>query len=123
MFFGKYMSSIGKLILDRAVLPHLQLLDWQDKIDLPSSLFDALVNSSIQHLKIYRASLSKVYTISPPYLQPSQSWPLRSLHLELLPAVSTSFQLDVSKLCTNLLHLCASSLEALTWRYVPFCES
>ena len=114
-YFGSYVASIQLLLADRTVLPHLELLDWEDNVSLQQSFFDAIVNSTIQHLKIYRASIDKLFTISPPQTQPSRIWPLRSFHLELTPALTTAFNLNVSRLCTSLLHLCAPTLESLTW--------
>lgn len=113
-FFGSYLTSIQDLLSNRTVLPHLELLDWEDMITLQPSFFDAIAESAIQHLKVYRVRVNKVFTVNMPRFQPSRSWPLRSLYLEVIPAMSNS-KLDVSCLCTSVLQLCAPTLQSLTW--------
>ena len=113
-FFGSYITSIQDLLSNRTVLPHLELLDWEDMIALQPSFYDAITCSSIQHLKLYRVNVDKMFTINPPQSQPSRAWQLRSLYLELIPAMGNS-KMDVSRLCTSMLHVCAPSLRSLTW--------
>lgn len=83
-------------------------------ITLQPSFFDAIANSTIQHLKVFRVRVDKLFTINLPQSQRSRSWPLRSLYLEIFPAMN-SRKLDVSDLCTSMLHVCAPSLQSLTW--------
>lgn len=109
-----YIPSIQDLLSNRSVLPHLELLDWEDNIALQPLFYDAIANSAIQHLKLYRVRVDKLFTVSPPLSQSSGSWPLRSLYLEIFPAFS-NFNLDVSRLCTSLLQICAPTLQSLTW--------
>ena len=111
-FFGSYITSIHLLLSNRTVLPHLELLDWEDKFALQPSFYDAIANSNIRHLKVYRVYADKSFTIDQPQSQPS--WPLRSLYLEILPAIGNR-DLDVSGLCTSILRICAPSLRSLTW--------
>lgn len=113
-FFGSYLTSIQDLLSNRAVLPHLELLDWEDKIALQPSFYDAIAHSTIQHLKLKRVGVDKMFTINPPQSQPSRTWPLRNLHLEIIPAMS-DIDLDVSGLCISMLCVCAPSLQSLTW--------
>ena len=113
-FFGAYLTSIQDLLSNRTVLPHLELLDWEDRITLRPPFFNAIANSTIQHLKLYRVQVDKLFTINPPQSQPSRSWPLRSLHLEIIPALNNR-HLDVSRLCTSMLQVCAPSLQSLIW--------
>lgn len=113
-FFGSYIPSIQDLLADRSVLPHLELLDWEENIALQPLFYDAIANSTIQHLKLYRVRVDKVFTVSPPLSRLSGSWPLRSLHLEIVPAMS-NLDLDVSGLCTSILQVCAPNLQSLTW--------
>ena len=111
---GKYYTSIQNLLSNRTVLPHLELLDWEDRISLQPSFFDAIAQSTIQHLKIYRIHVDKLFTINVPTFQPSRSWQLRSLYLDVLPAMS-NLELDVSCLCISILRACAPTLQSLTW--------
>ena len=113
-FFGSYIPSIQYLLSNRIVLPYLDLLDWEDMIALQPSFFDAIAQSTIQHLKLFRVRVDKLFTISPPQSQPSRAWPLQSLYLEILPALG-NMELDVSRLCTSMLRVCAPSLRSLTW--------
>ena len=113
-FFGSYIPSIQDLLSKRSVLPHLELLDWEDNIALQPPFYDAMANSTIQHLKLNRVRVDKVFTVSPPLSQLSGSWPLRTLHLEPVPAMS-NFDLDLSRLCTSLVQVCAPNLQSLTW--------
>lgn len=113
-FFGSYITSIQDLLSNRTVLPHLELLDWEDMIALQPSFFDAIAQSTIQHLKLFRVHVDKLFTVSPPQSQPSRAWPLQSLYLEIMPAWG-NMDLDVSRLCTNILRICAPSLRSLTW--------
>ena len=114
MFFGSYLSSIVSLLGSRTTMPHLQYFDLEDSIVLQPSFFDALVNSSIQHIKLDRIKVDKAFVIPPPLSQPSKSWPLQSLQLDVHPAMGDP-DIDVSRLCTSLLHACAPTLENLTW--------
>ena len=113
-FFGSYIPSIQSLLSNKTVLPHLELLDWEDRIVVQPLFYDAIANSTIQHLKLYRVPADKVFSINPPHSRSSGSWPLRSLYLEIMPAMS-NIDLDVSLLCTSMLRLCAPSLQSLTW--------
>ena len=113
-FFGLYIPCIQDLLYNRTVLPHLELLDWEDRTPLQPHFFNSIANSAIQHIKLFRTPVDKVFTISAPQSQPSGSWPLQNLHLEIVP-VMTNVDLDVSRLCTSLLQACAPSLRSLTW--------
>ena len=112
--FGSYISSIQSLLRNRIVMPHLELLHWEDKILLQPSFYDALADSNVQHLKLNRVPVSKAFAVNPPRSQSSGSWPLRSLHLEIIPDMR-NHDIDVSLLCTSILHVCAPSLQSLTW--------
>ena len=113
-FFGSYLTSIQFLLSNRTVLPHLELLDWEDMITLQPSFYDAIAHSTIQHLKLYRLRVDKLLTIIPPQSQPSLSLPLRCLHLEIIPVMG-KIKVDVSRLCTSMLYVCAPSLHSFTW--------
>lgn len=82
-------------------------------IVLQPSFYDAIAQSTIQHLKLFRVRVAKLFTIGQPPSQPSRAWSLRSLYLEVTPAMGR-IQPDVSGLCTSILRLCAPSLRSLT---------
>lgn len=112
-FFHSYLTSIQYLLSHRTILPHLELLDWEDMITLQPSFYDAIAHSTIQHLKLYRVRVDKQFTINPPQSQLSRSWPLRSPHLEIIPVMG-KIKVDVSRLCTNMVYVCAPSLHSFT---------
>lgn len=111
---GSYIPSIQNLLFNRGVLPYLEPLDWEDNIALQPLFYDAIANSTIQNLKLYRVRVDKLFIVSPPRYPLSGSWPLRSLHLETIPAMS-NIDLNVSRLCTSLLQIRAPNLQSLTW--------
>ncbi len=113
-FFGSYLTSIQDLLSNRTALPHLELLDWGDGITLQPAFYDAIAHSTIQHLKIYRLRVDKLFTINLPQSQSSRSWPLRSLYLGIIPAMGNRYA-DVSRLCSSILSACAPNLQSLTW--------
>ena len=112
--FGTYYTSIQDLLSSRTVLPHIEYFDWEDRITLQPSFFHALAQSTIQHLKICGIHVDKLFRIDMPTSHPSRSWPLRSLYLDVLPAMS-NLELDVSCLCTSILQACAPTLQSLIW--------
>lgn len=115
MFFGSYLPSIQSLISNRAVLPHLELLDFEDRATLSPSFFNAIIRSTIQHLRLNRVGVNKVFTVNNPLSHSTQSSRLRSLYLDIIPSFGTITEIDTSPLSLSLVHLCASTLEALTW--------
>ena len=114
--YDVYLECIENILSDGISLPNLELLDWEDKIALPPSFFNALASSSIQHLKLFRVSIEEEFTIVPPGTLGTRGWPLRSLHLEILPGIPRSGKFGTSTICNSILRLCASTLESLTWQ-------
>lgn len=113
-YFKIYLPIIQRILSTPNVLPHLELLDWEDIICLPRSFFDDLTRSHIQHLKIFRACVGEDFTIGP-LDRLATSLPLRTLHLELLTQVHKMGELNLAPLSASLLRLCAPTLESLTW--------
>lgn len=113
MFFGRYIPAI-ELILVHA-LPHLELLDFEDKVPIPKSFFNALTCSSIQHLKLYRVNISEEFEIQMPQALVHRGWPLRTLHLELIWRIRGGTRGRTAPLCASILRLCAPTLESLIW--------
>ncbi|CAF9925270.1 MAG: hypothetical protein HETSPECPRED_005792 [Heterodermia speciosa] len=118
-FYGKYIPSIQR-ILDPVVLPHLELLDWKDKIPLPQSFFETLATSHIKYLKIFRVALNKQFDIATQLPSASRRWPLRTLHLELTRNCQTSKTISGSPLCASILRLCSATLENLSLSSLDF---
>ncbi|KAL8838638.1 MAG: hypothetical protein Q9170_002046 [Blastenia crenularia] len=108
-YFDSYLSSIESLLLKPAVLPHLELLDWEDTVSLQPSFFDAMAKSTARHLKIKGPSVSYPFRVNT-----SNPWPLRSLNLEMFVNFK-DLELDMSPLYTSLLCSSASTLKSLEW--------
>ena len=111
-FFGKYIPNIQRL-LNPVVLPNLELLDWEDKIALSQSFFEALVSSRIKYLKLYRVKLNKQFDITAQSVSTTHSWPLRTLYLELISSYFSKKKINTAPLSVSLLCLCSRTLEDL----------
>lgn len=112
-FYDDYLPKLQRLIYNKVILPHLESLDWRDKIALPPLFFERLPLTNIQHLRLFGAMVSEAFEISLP--QMSKGWPLRSLYLDVFPDIDEDSPSTYS-ICASLLRLCASTLESLTWR-------
>jgi F-box domain len=113
MFFDNYIPAIQYIL---PLLPHLELLDWEDRIDLSRDFFQTILLSHFQHLKLFRVAVADEFQVSIPKTLTSRGWPLRSLYLEL----NASFRhhdkhRSVLPLSISLLRACAPTLESLTW--------
>lgn len=115
MFFDVYIPAIGGLLSSLRTMPHLELLDWEDKVVLSRSFFTELASSSIKHLKLFQVQVDGEFGIELPSALGRRKWPLQTLHLELSPSLHKLGQLSTSMLCESILGLCASTLESLTW--------
>ena len=112
-FFDVYLPKIQLLLGSKIVLPHLESLDWRDKIALPRSFFERLPSTSIQHLRLFRVKVSEAFEINLP--RPSKGWPLRTLYMEVVSGFDGD-KPNTSLMCASILRLCAPTLESLTWR-------
>lgn len=121
LFFGLYLPTI-EVILSWA-LPHLELLDIQDHVPLPQSFFNAMACSPIQHLKLYRVTVSEEFEIALPERLALRGWPLRTLHLELHWRILGERRGSTAPLCASILRLCAPTLEKLTWMTLSVGQS
>ncbi len=113
LFFGVYLPSIQHIL--QSTLPHVELLDWEDKIPVPRSFFQALTCSSIQHLKLFRISVDEEFEIDLPERLAHCGWPLRTLDLEVQCDMHVKDKFSTSPLCASILRLCAPTLESLKW--------
>ncbi|CAF9934399.1 hypothetical protein IMSHALPRED_009694 [Imshaugia aleurites] len=118
-FFAGYMSTLQGL---RPALPHLELLDWQDKIAIPRSFFNSIAYSHIQHLKLSRVFVEDEFQLALPNAGGSGAWPLRSLDLELEPSLEKLNVFSTLPLCASILRSCATTLETLKWNAMPRFE-
>jgi len=114
-FFGAYLPRIQSLLRSRIGLPHLELLDWEDKVVLSKSFFDDLTLSSIKHLKLFRVSIDEEFELAPTNALLPQGLSLRTLHLEVIWSMVAGKTGRTGPLCASILRLCAPTLESLTW--------
>lgn len=120
-YFGSYIKAIQyTIILGNYTLPHLELLDWEDMAALPRSFFDDLALSGIQHLKLFRVSVSSQFQIELPGAFPRTSWPLRTLYLDVRATIQKMDVINTYPLCLSILRLCAPTLESLRWQPAPW---
>ena len=112
--FSIYMKSIELILSSRATLPHLELLDWEDRVPLQQTFFNGLTTSGIQHLKLNGVSLSQEFEIIQPPV--SQKWNLRTLNMKILWSIMRLGEGVAAPLCTSLLQSCSHSLETLVWK-------
>ena len=117
-FFEFYIPSILRILANPRILPHLELLDWEDMIDLPRSFFNNLTCATSQHLKLFRAGIEEDSSVEPARKSVAQRWPLRTLHLEIQPSFDKRNEIGTSLTCSSILHLCSSTLESLVWTSV-----
>ncbi len=114
VFLVGYISVI-QIVLNIITMPHLELLDWEDKISLPHSFFNYVAMSSIKHLKLYRVKVKEEFFIELPEACKDQQWPLQTLHIEISP---TAEKISTSPLSTSILRLCAPTLRDLNMEYM-----
>lgn len=114
--FDDYVLRLQALL---PTLPHLELLDWEDMLDLPRSFFNNIACSHIQHLKLHRVYVEDEFKLSVPNARGSGAWPLRTLHLELQPIPQRLNEFSTLPLCSSILGSCAPTLETLTWTALP----
>ena len=111
--FSKYQRCVESIISGRTTLPHLELLDWEDRALLQQSFFEGLTTSSVQHLKLFRVEIDQEFEIAQPPI--SNRWNLRTLDMEIRWSTKCFGEGETSPLCTSLLRSCSHSLETLGW--------
>lgn len=113
-----YLAPLISILSDRNAAPHLELVDWEDRIVLPQTFFRSLVTCHAKHVKLYRVAVEEQFELSLAESLKTRGWPLRTLHLEILPDIWNVDKITVYPLCYSILRLCAPTLESLTWDLV-----
>lgn len=111
--FSEYIRRIESVLSSRATLPHLELLDWEDRVPLQRSFFNGLTTSNIQHLKLFRVSVNEEFEVIQPPV--SHRWNLRTLNMDIHWVIRRLGEGVISPLCSSLLRSCSHSLETLIW--------
>lgn len=114
-FFKQYIPRI-EAILNSVILPHLELLDWEDQIALPQSFFETLALSTVKHLKLFRATLDYQFSIALKASLATYRWPLQTLYLELNQSIRRlgDETMSTCPLSRSILRLCSPTLVGLT---------
>ena len=103
-------------VLSAGAMPHLELVNWEDKTAIPKSLFAAILRSDIQHLRLYKCQVDAEVKLQSTQTLAHDLWPLRSLHLEVSPILSLEDEIrSVMPVKQNMLRRCAPTLEILKW--------
>ena len=114
VFFDSYIPAIQMAIA--VALPHLELLDWEDRINVPRSFFTSISRSPIQHLKLFRVQVDEQFELEP---TDAISWRLRTLYLELSWQFFDHSEGSITPICHSILRSCAPTLESLAWATPP----
>lgn len=118
-----------------SAMPNLEVLVWKDRFSLGRDFFHKVSRSSARLIKLGRVCIDDPWPMEPP-LTP-ETWPLRSLHLDISlahrPSVdatgSDTHGQDVqqtesinpmSAFFRTLFQLCAPTLESLNWPTMDF---
>lgn len=114
LFFDRYIPAVQSIL---PTLPHLQLLDWRDGIEVNYGFFETLLKSNFRHLRLFDIKPSQECRMDLSNKLSTQSWPLRALYLDL----SRPSQIDEKVISgypppsISILRACAKTLESLTW--------
>ncbi|KAK2796322.1 hypothetical protein FQN50_009613 [Emmonsiellopsis sp. PD_5] len=115
-YYKEYFPAIQMLL---PCLPHLERLDWEDKVQVDREFFHAIINPRLRHLKLFRIRVTDEFQIDLPKRMVAGGLSLRSLFLEItsLPEYLNydSRPPSVIPLTFSLLRACAPALESLTW--------
>lgn len=117
-FFDRYVPDVLSVL--STALPHLELLDWEDKIDFYPHFFASIARSPVRHLKLFRVSVGEDFEITLPKGLVNGVWPLRTLHLEIYWGFWGSSDGSIAKICSSMLRACSPTLESLTWRSMRY---
>ncbi|KAK7419127.1 hypothetical protein QQZ08_010997 [Neonectria magnoliae] len=71
-----------------SAMPNLEALVWKDRFSLDRDFFDKVSRSSAQHIKLDRLYIDYPWPMEPPLTL--ETWPLRSLHLDISSAYRPS---------------------------------
>ena len=119
LYFDYHLKAIEHIFNSNTV-PHLQILDFEDKVTLPGSFYSALMGSSIQHLKLFRIRTPpETLELQLPKTIDEAGWPLQTLHLEI-SGLSDETTASANALTRTILELCSCHLRSLV--LVPACH-
>ena len=108
----RLLPLVESILRYNKALPHLESLDWEQSNDFGESFANTLISSSVQHLQLRGPIVTYAFELKLPQSLVSRGWPIRTLHLQCIPA---SKAVDTAGLYTSILHLCAPYLESLVW--------
>jgi hypothetical protein len=118
-FFGDYLPLVCNII--RYALPNLELLEWSDHTRLSGSAWEAILRSSVRHLKLFRVSVNSKTLDAVRALSPAAGTSIETLEVELSQDSDKDGEADDAEKATcydftiELLNRCASGLKTLVW--------
>ena len=118
--FGTYLPAVRSLLRNRIGLPHLELLEWDDRLALSEAFFKDLASSTIQHLELPSVAVDEEFEVQLVDADNPCGLQLRTLHLKVMWDPIARKQGNTSPLCASILRLCAPTLECLTWEGMPW---
>lgn len=62
-YSGAYLRPLTSILSDVSAMPHLELMDWEDRIALPETFFNSIVNCAAKHVKFQRVSVVDQFEI------------------------------------------------------------
>ena len=113
-YYNPYLKVV-EWAISTGSMPNLELLNWEDKVVLPKSMFQAIVQSKVQHLRLFRVHIDEEFEVETSQDLP---WPLKTLDLELdweIGSEEAKQKGSTGPLILSLLRSCAPTLEVLRW--------
>ena len=114
--YEEYIVLIRHILISNS-MPHLEILDWQDRASLPKSFFTAFALSKVRHFRLCYGEVDEEFEAEIPH---DFQWPLQSLHLKLVGGSSMSGsspprvrRANTCPLTLSLLRPCAPTLQIL----------
>lgn len=121
-YFDAYIKSIFSILSHSTILPHLECLDWRDRITFDQAAFEALTTSNVQRLSLRRISVEKVFGLTRTIAE--CSWKLKALYLDVIWNIKRRKEnMNLSPLLTSILYLASPTLETLQWDCFNTTES
>ncbi|MCJ1293647.1 hypothetical protein MMC34_005202 [Xylographa carneopallida] len=123
-YYDDYIVAVQALMSNLNILPHLSVLSWVERLDVPPSILHSIVCSSIQHLLIDHIHVvQQGFKMEMPIVLASPVWSLRALDVDSYqetPDVKEGIRYPVLK---SILYFCSATLESLTLRIYGISDS
>ncbi|KAI4192978.1 MAG: hypothetical protein LQ350_008519 [Teloschistes chrysophthalmus] len=114
VFDDTHLAAVLGYLSDRALLPNLKSLFWEDNRVPRPAILDIIGTASVQDLYIHIDPLrdESLYKNTPGRSLRTTSWALRNLEVFL---VGSSMSPGIVEPCINMIRACHATLQSLTW--------